>query len=84
MWREPSVGRRRIDEHVDDLAAATGVNRTTVSHQLRILREHHIVRRRREGKVIYYALDDDHVASLLAMGAAHAGEQHDMADRSTA
>lgn len=59
---------------VCDLAAATGVNRTTVSHQLRVLREHRIVRRRREGKVVYYALDDEHVVSLLEMGAAHLAE----------
>jgi DNA-binding transcriptional ArsR family regulator len=69
---------------VCDLAAATGVNRTTVSHQLRVLREHRVVRRRREGKVIYYALDDEHVVSLLTMGAAHVGEQREAADRSTA
>jgi len=69
---------------VCDLAAATGVNRTTVSHQLRVLREHRVVRRRRDGKVIYYALDDDHVESLLAMGAAHVGEQRDAVARSTA
>jgi ArsR family transcriptional regulator, lead/cadmium/zinc/bismuth-responsive transcriptional repressor len=59
---------------VCDLAAATGVNRTTVSHQLRVLRDHRLVRRRREGKVVYYALDDDHVVSLLAIAAAHAAE----------
>ena len=64
---------------VCDLAAATGVNRTTVSHQLRVLREHHLVRRRRVGKIVYYALDDDHVAALLAMGAAHAAETEGVA-----
>jgi len=59
---------------VCDLAAATGINRTTVSHQLRTLREGKIVRSRREGRVIFYALDDDHVRDLLAMGIAHAAE----------
>lgn len=59
---------------VCDLAAATGVNRTTVSHQLRTLREGRIVRSRREGRVIFYTLDDEHVRALLAMGIAHAGE----------
>lgn len=59
---------------VCDLAAATGVNRTTVSHQLRVLRENRVVRRRREGKVIYYALDDEHVSALLTMGSAHVDE----------
>ena len=59
---------------VCDLAAATGINRSTVSHQLRTLREGRLVRSRREGRVIFYALDDDHVRDLLAMGIAHAGE----------
>lgn len=59
---------------VSDLAVATGVNRTTISHQLRVLRAHRMVRRRRDGKVVYYALDDDHVAALLGMAAAHAQE----------
>ncbi len=60
---------------VCDLAIATGINRTTVSHQLRTLRDGRVVRSRREGRVIFYALDDDHVRDLLAMGIAHAGEQ---------
>jgi ArsR family transcriptional regulator len=59
---------------VCDLAATTGINRTTVSHQLRTLREGRLVRSRREGRVIFYALDDDHVRDLLALGIAHAGE----------
>ena len=59
---------------VCDLAAATGINRTRVSHQLRILREGRLVRSRRDGRVIFYSLDDDHVHDLLAMGIAHAQE----------
>lgn len=59
---------------VCDLAAATGVNRSTVSHQLRVLRSHRLVRRRREGKIVYYALDDDHVLQLLSVAAAHTDE----------
>src|SRR5215218_2667368 len=59
---------------VCDLAAATGINRTTVSHQLRTLREGRLVRSRREGRVIFYSLDDDHVRDLMAMGIGHAAE----------
>jgi ArsR family transcriptional regulator len=59
---------------VCDLAIATGTNRSTVSHQLRTLREGRLVRARREGRVVFYALDDDHVRELLAMGGAHAAE----------
>ena len=59
---------------VTDLAAATGSNRTTISHQLSVLRGHRFVRRRREGKVVYYALDDDHVGALLTIARTHAAE----------
>jgi DNA-binding transcriptional ArsR family regulator len=59
---------------VTDLAAATGVNRTTVSHQLRVLRQHRLVRRRRDGKVVYYALDDAHVTDLLRLASEHVDE----------
>ncbi len=59
---------------VCDLAAATGINRSTVSHQLRTLREARLVRRRREGKVIYYALDDEHVVNLITLASAHLDE----------
>ena len=59
---------------VCDLAAATGVNRSTVSHQLRVLRDHRLVRRRRQGKIVYYALDDDHVMQLLDVAGTHVSE----------
>ncbi len=60
---------------VCDLAVATGINRSTISHQLRVLRDARLVRRRREGKVIYYALDDDHIVSLMAIACAHLVEE---------
>ena len=60
---------------VCDLAAATGINRSTVSHQLRTLREARLVRRRRVGKVIYYGLDDDHVVNLIAVATEHLQER---------
>jgi ArsR family transcriptional regulator len=69
---------------VCDLAAATGVNRSTVSHQLRVLRDHRLVRRRREGKVVYYALDDDHVLQLLAVAGAHSSEDIAEGEEATA
>jgi DNA-binding transcriptional ArsR family regulator len=57
---------------VCDLAAATEINRSTVSHQLRILRDHQLVQRRREGKIVYYSLADEHVTTIIGMGSAHA------------
>ena len=70
---------------VTDLAAATGINRTTISHQLRVLRSNRLVRRRRDGKVVYYALDDDHVMALVSMASAHVAEGEESAlDRNLA
>ncbi|HKV58189.1 MAG TPA: metalloregulator ArsR/SmtB family transcription factor [Ktedonobacteraceae bacterium] len=50
---------------VRDLAILVGVSESGVSHQLRFLRERRLVKPRREGNVIYYAVDDHHVASLF-------------------
>lgn len=69
---------------VCDLAAATQINRPTVSHALRTLRDGDLVRRRRDGKVIYYTLADDHVRALLAMGLAHAAEDGESSSWSAA
>lgn len=62
---------------VSDLAVATGVNRSTVSHQLRVLRTHRLVERRREGKTVFYAIADEHVEALLDMACLHASEEAD-------
>lgn len=56
---------------VCDLAAALGMSQSAVSHQLRTLRDLQLVRRRREGRQIFYALDDDHVADLFRRGLDH-------------
>jgi ArsR family transcriptional regulator, lead/cadmium/zinc/bismuth-responsive transcriptional repressor len=50
---------------VRDLAMLVGVSESAVSHQLRFLRDHRLVRPRRRGNVIEYALDDHHVAALF-------------------
>ena len=56
---------------VCDLAAYLGLSESAVSHQLRRMREQNLVGPRREGQVLYYALDDDHVAELLSFGLEH-------------
>lgn len=56
---------------VHDLAAATGLSESATSHQLRLLRTAHIVRVRRDGRRVFYALDDGHVVRLLRDAAAH-------------
>ncbi len=53
---------------VCDLAALLGITESAVSHQLRLLRTLGLVTRRREGTVLYYILNDDHVRVLLEVG----------------
>ena len=59
---------------VCDIAALTGSSDSAVSHQLRILRNLKIVRYRREGKIVFYRLDDDHVDALITQSLEHAKE----------
>lgn len=59
---------------VCDLAAGMGRDDTTISHQLRVLRSHHIVTMRKVGRVVYYRLVDEHIRQLLAVGFSHANE----------
>lgn len=56
---------------VCDIAALLGLTQSAVSHQLRILKDAKLVRFRREGKSIFYALDDDHVRAILSLGMEH-------------
>ena len=60
---------------VCDLANVLGLRQSTVSHQLRLLRDLRVVRVRKVGRVAYYCLDDAHVAGLLAQGLAHVREE---------
>ena len=59
---------------VCDLAAVSGSSESAVSHQLRILRNLKIVRFRRQGKIVFYRLDDDHVNTLINQSLAHVQE----------
>ncbi len=59
---------------VGDLAARLGVSESAVSHQLRLLRNTRIVRARRDGRMIFYALDDEHVLALFRQGLRHVQE----------
>jgi DNA-binding transcriptional ArsR family regulator len=56
---------------VYDLAAILSMGQSAVSHQLRTLRDLRLVRRRREGRHIFYTLDDEHVADLFRRGLEH-------------
>ena len=59
---------------VCDLSQMLGMSISAVSHQLRILRQAKLVRFRREGKTVFYALADEHVRTLLSQGMEHVQE----------
>jgi len=65
----------RAETPVCDLAEALGVTQSAVSHQLRLLRSMRLVRSRRDGRHVYYALDDDHIVKLFRQGLEHVQER---------
>ena len=56
---------------VTDIAEAVELSQSAMSHQLRILKQMHLIKFRREGKNILYSLADDHVKTILRMGLEH-------------
>jgi DNA-binding transcriptional ArsR family regulator len=64
---------------VCDLALLVGVSQSAMSHQLRLLRDHRVVTRRRAGRVAYYRLADGHIRHILADGTRHALERGSVA-----
>jgi ArsR family transcriptional regulator, lead/cadmium/zinc/bismuth-responsive transcriptional repressor len=60
---------------VHELAACVGISESAVSHQLRLLRGMRLVRPRRDGRLVYYALDDQHIVGLFVQGLEHVEER---------
>ena len=56
---------------VGDLCETLGMTQSAISHQLRVLRQNGLVKFRKEGKTVFYSLDDDHVTRLLSEGLEH-------------
>ena len=59
---------------VGDMAQLLGISQSAVSHQLKILKDAKLVKFRREGKIIFYMLDDDHVRTMISVGMDHVEE----------
>jgi ArsR family transcriptional regulator len=57
--------------NVQSLAVVAGISESGVSHHLRGLRQMRLVRTRKEGRWVYYSLDDQHVVELFRLGAEH-------------
>ncbi len=64
----------RAELCVCDLAGLVGMSESAVSHQLRLLRSMRLVRARRDGRMVFYALDDDHIVHLFNEGMRHVQE----------
>jgi ArsR family transcriptional regulator, lead/cadmium/zinc/bismuth-responsive transcriptional repressor len=60
---------------VHDIAVAVGQSESAVSHQLRLLRGARLVRARKDGRLVYYALDDHHIVKLFEQGLEHVQER---------
>ena len=56
---------------VNDIVDAVSVSQSAISHQLRLLKQMHLIKFRREGKNVLYSLADDHVRTILQMGLEH-------------
>jgi ArsR family transcriptional regulator len=59
---------------VGDIAQLLSLSQSSVSHQLRLLKNAKLVKFRRDGKAVFYSLDDDHVRTMIALGMEHVEE----------
>ncbi|HHV60876.1 MAG TPA: helix-turn-helix transcriptional regulator [Clostridiaceae bacterium] len=60
---------------VCDIAALLNMTQSAISHQLRVLKQTRLVKYRKEGKVVYYSLDDDHIKNIFDQGLLHITER---------
>lgn len=59
---------------VCDLACLLEMNHSAISHQLRVLKANRLVKYRKDGKVVYYSLDDEHISKIIACALEHINE----------
>jgi ArsR family transcriptional regulator, lead/cadmium/zinc/bismuth-responsive transcriptional repressor len=67
-----------LEEHelnVTDICECVNMNKSAVSHQLRILRDAKLVKSRKEGKEVYYSFDDEHISTIFKFGLEHINER---------
>lgn len=60
---------------VCDIAALLNMNQPAISHHLKVLRQTQLIKYRRDGKIVYYSLDDEHIELLFKQGVAHVIEK---------
>lgn len=59
------------ERNVSEIANTLNMNQSAISHQLKILKNNKLVKSRREGKIIYYSLDDKHIYNIINQGIEH-------------
>ena len=59
---------------VCDIAALLGMTQSAISHKLRVLKQGRLVKHRKEGKSVYYSLDDEHIKHIIEQGLTHIKE----------
>ncbi|WP_304507111.1 ArsR/SmtB family transcription factor [Anaerotignum sp.] len=59
------------EKNVTELADLLDISQSAISHQLRVLRQNNLVKYRKEGKTVFYSLDDEHVQTILEQGMVH-------------
>lgn len=59
------------EKNVSELADAVEMSQSAISHQLRVLRQNNLVKYQKEGKAVFYSLDDEHVQTILQQGMTH-------------
>lgn len=59
------------EKNVSELADSLSMTQSAISHQLRVLRQNDLVKYRKEGKTVFYSLDDDHIRTVLEQGMIH-------------
>ena len=57
-----------------DIAELLGMSESAISHQLRLLKNLRLVKQRKDGKMVFYSLDDEHIEDLVRVAARHSNE----------
>ena len=60
---------------VCDIAFLLNMTQSAISHQLRVLKQAKLVKNRREGKIVFYSLDDEHIKQIFELGSIHISEE---------
>jgi ArsR family transcriptional regulator, lead/cadmium/zinc/bismuth-responsive transcriptional repressor len=69
VWILSALAQQELN--VTQLALAIGISESAISHHMRGLRQMHLVQTRRDGKEVYYRIDDEHIIALFQQGVDH-------------